>query len=49
MKSDCQFKTDVACELEGDPTVDATAIGVPPSGGVVTPSGQLQVVDTQAA
>ncbi len=42
MKTDAELKQDVQDELNWDPAVDATAIGVAVEGGVVTLSGHLQ-------
>lgn len=41
MKSDAQLKKDVQAELEWDPAVDATHVGVSAKDGVVTLSGHL--------
>lgn len=41
MKSDAQLKKDVEAELEGDPSINATEIGVAVKDGVVTLSGHL--------
>lgn len=41
MKTDAQLKDDVAMELEWDPAVHATQVGVAVKGGVVTLSGHL--------
>ncbi|WP_066342350.1 BON domain-containing protein [Azohydromonas lata] len=42
MKTDAELKQDVQDELEWDPAVDATTIGVAVEHGVVTLSGHLQ-------
>lgn len=42
MKTDAELKQDVQDELDWDPAVDATAVGVAVEGGVVTLSGHLQ-------
>lgn len=42
MKTDAQLKKDVESELEWDPSIDATHIGVAVQGGVVTLSGHLE-------
>ncbi|MDE2300016.1 MAG: BON domain-containing protein, partial [Burkholderiales bacterium] len=41
MKSDAQLKTDVAAELEWDPSINATNVGVAVKDGVVTLTGHL--------
>lgn len=41
MKTDADLKRDVVAELNWDPAVNATAIGVAVSGGVVTLTGHL--------
>jgi len=41
MKTDAQLKTDVTRELEWDPSVNATNIGVAVKNGVVTLTGHL--------
>ena len=41
MKTDEQLKKDVAAELEWDPSVNATRVGVAVRGGVVTLTGHL--------
>lgn len=41
MKSDAQLKKDVEAELEWDPTINATEVGVAVRDGVVTLSGHL--------
>ena len=42
MKSDLQLKKDVTAELEWDPSIDATQVGVSVKDGVVTLSGHLE-------
>ena len=39
MKSDAQLQRDVMAELEADPLIDHTEIGVAVTGGVVTLNG----------
>ena len=41
MKSDAQLKKDVEAELEWDPSINATQVGVAVKDGVVTLSGHL--------
>lgn len=41
VKSDLQLKKDVTAELEWDPSIDATQVGVSVKDGVVTLSGHL--------
>jgi osmotically-inducible protein OsmY len=41
MKTDAQLKKDVTSELEWDPSIDATNVGVAVKGGVVTLTGHL--------
>lgn len=41
MKTDVQLKKDVEAELEWDPAIDATRVGVAVRGGVVTLTGHL--------
>lgn len=41
MKTDAQLKKDVAAELEWDPSIDATQVGVAVRDGVVTLTGHL--------
>ena len=41
MKTDAQLKTDVAAELEWDPSINATNVGVAVKNGVVTLAGHL--------
>lgn len=42
MKTDEQLKTDVTSELEWDPAINATHVGVAVKGGVVTLTGHLE-------
>jgi len=42
MKTDAQLKTDVTSELEWDPAINATQVGVAVKGGVVTLTGHLE-------
>jgi osmotically-inducible protein OsmY len=42
MKTDAQLKADVSQELEWDPSINATTVGVSVKDGVVTLSGHLQ-------
>jgi osmotically-inducible protein OsmY len=42
MKTDAQLKSDVEAELEWDPSIDATHVGVMAKGGVVTLTGHLE-------
>jgi len=42
MKTDAQLKTDVTNELEWDPAINATHVGVAVTGGVVTLTGHLE-------
>jgi osmotically-inducible protein OsmY len=42
MKSDAQLKADVSQELEWDPSIDASQVGVTAKDGVVTLSGHLR-------
>jgi osmotically-inducible protein OsmY len=42
MKTDAQLKKDVESELEWDPSIDATHVGVTAKDGVVTLSGHLE-------
>ena len=42
MKTDAQLKTDVTSELEWDPAINATHVGVAVKGGVVTLTGHLE-------
>lgn len=41
MKTDAQLKKDVTAELEWDPSINATQVGVAVKGGVVTLTGHL--------
>jgi len=42
MKTDQQLKKDVSAELEWDPSINATRVGVAVKDGIVTLTGQLQ-------
>lgn len=49
MKSDVDLKKDVVAELEWDPAINATNIGVAAKNGVVTLSGHLETYAEKAA
>jgi len=49
MKTDTQLKKDVSDELEWDPSINATNIGVAVHNGVVTLSGHIQTFAEKAA
>lgn len=49
MKTDAQLKTDVTSELESDPSINASAIGVAVKDGVVTVSGHLDTYAEKVA